>query len=156
VLCYLGTVRTATLVLVLLAACNDLREFAGEWRGARVGTSEVVRVGVSDGATATLVVEEVDSYGLRGRLTVGNEGSTPLVDDVPFSSLPGAEADALATMSFTGAPLRVYLAFVPISDGRGDALAVIGLYDSRRMDVRLLRGGTAPIYAIFALSEPSP
>ena len=30
----------------------------------------------------------------------------------PFASLPGAEADALVDMTFAGAPLRVYLAFV--------------------------------------------
>jgi hypothetical protein len=42
---------------------------------------------------------------------------------------------------------------VPADDGRGDVLAMIGLYDSHRIDLRLLRGSTSPIYAIFDLSE---
>jgi hypothetical protein len=73
--------------------------------------------------------------------------------DAPFSSLAGAEADALAGMTFSGSPLRVYLAFAPIPDDAGDALAVIALYEDRRVEVRLLRGGSAPLYAIFALTE---
>ena len=37
--------------------------------------------------------------------------------------------------------------------GRGhDALA---LYDSRRIEVRLLRGALSPVYAIYALGETS-
>ena len=144
--------RLATLVLVVLAACNDVRDFAGHWRGARVGASPVLKVGVADGAIAELTIDDIDTRGLRGRLTV-DSGPDYLVLDAPITSLEGAEADALATVTFTGSPLRVYLAFVPVADGQGDALAVIALYDSDRIDLRLLRGAPAPIYAIFALSE---
>ena len=63
------------------------------------------------------------------------------------------EADALAGMTFTGAPLRVYLAFVAMPDTSGEALALIALYDDHRIEARILRGGAAPLYAIFALSE---
>jgi hypothetical protein len=42
---------------------------------------------------------------------------------------------------------------VPVPDGGGDALALIALYDDRRVEVRVLRGGTTPLYAIFALSS---
>jgi hypothetical protein len=59
----------------------------------------------------------------------------------------------LSGISFGGAPLRVYLAFVPIPDGGGEALAVIALYDERRIEVRVLRGGSQPLYGIFALAE---
>ena len=144
--------RLATLLLVVLAACNDVRDFAGPWRGARVGASPVLKVGIADGAIAELAIDEIDTHGLRGRLTV-DTGQDYLVFDAPVTSVEGAEADALATVTFTGSPLRVYLAFVAVTDGQGDALAVIALYDSDRIDVRLLRGGPAPIYAIFALSE---
>jgi hypothetical protein len=54
-------------------------------------------------------------------------------------------------MSFAGAPMRVYLAFVPAT--AGDILAIVALFDSRRIELRLIRGGGAPVYAIFALSE---
>lgn len=147
--------RSATVVLaitVLAAGCSDVRDYAGEWRGARVGASPEIRVGVADGATAQLTIDDIDTHGLHGQLAIDNAGA-PLVTNAPVVSLPGAEADALSSMSFAGSPMRVYLAFVPLDDGAGDAMALIGLYDSRRIDLRLLRGGSAPIYAIFALSQ---
>ena len=62
-----------------------------------------------------------------------------------------AEADRLASLTFAGAPLRVYLANVVTVDGGGDALAMIALFDDRRVEVRLIRGGARPVYAIFDL-----
>ena len=147
--------RIATLMLVglvaLVAACNDLRDFAGPWSGNRVGDTPVLRVG--EGETASLVIDTLDKHGLRGRLTVARADGSPLVADADFASLEAAEADALATMTFAGAPMRVYLAFVPVADGAGDALAMIALYDSRRVELRLLRGPPSPLYAIFTLAE---
>ncbi|HEY5950314.1 MAG TPA: hypothetical protein VIV40_32695 [Kofleriaceae bacterium] len=146
--------RIATLLLAIvvgLAGCNDVRDFAGEWSGARAGTSPAVRVG--EGTSATLTIDTVDRHGLRGHLrVVGTDATAPIID-ADFQSLEAAEADALATMTFSGAPMRVYLAFVATADG--DALAMIALYDSHRIEVRLLRGGAAPLYAIYALAEGS-
>lgn len=132
-----------TLAL-LLVACNDLRDFRGTWQGQRVGDVPVLHVGPGD--DATLAIHGIDAHGLRGTLTVGN-----LMPETGFESLSGAEADALANLTFGGSPLRVYLAFVPVPDTGGDVLAIIALYDDRRIEVRLLRGGTQPIYAIYAL-----
>ena len=143
--------RLATLALVvsgLLAGCNDLRQFQGAWRGPRVGDSPVLRVGVTAAATAALSIDELGAHAIRGKLTV--EG---LVTGADIVSLDGAEADVLAGMSFGGSPMRVYLSFVAIPDGGGEALAVIALYDDRRIEVRVLRGGTQPVYAIFALTD---
>jgi hypothetical protein len=147
-------VRSATVVLAmsLVVGCSDVRDYAGQWRGARVGTSPEIRVGVADGAIAQLTIDDIDTHGLHGQLTIDN-GGTPLIANAAVVSLPGAEADALSSMSFAGAPMRVYMSFVPIDDGAGDAMAMVGLYDSRRVDLRLLRGGSTPIYAIFALSQ---
>jgi hypothetical protein len=144
-------VRCATLALVTLlaaslAACNDLRDFRGAWEGARVGDTPVLRVGA--GERASLAIDDIDAHGLAGRLAVDG-----LLPEQAFASLPGAEADAVANMTFAGAPLRVYLAFVPIPDGGGEALALIALYDDRRVEVRVIRGGTSPLYAIFALTS---
>ncbi len=139
--------RCATLVLVtLLAGCNDLRDFRGTWEGTRVGDAPVLRVGAGD--RASLTIDNIDAHGLAGRLAI--EGLLP---EQAFESLPGAEADAVANMTFAGAPLRIYLAFVPIPDGGGEALALIALYDDRRIEVRVLRGGSSPLYAIFALTS---
>jgi hypothetical protein len=136
-------VRLALLVLVL-AACNDLRGFEGGWHGARVGDAPVLRVG--PGSDCALEIDHIDRHGLTGELTIAG-----LVDHSAFSSVPGAEADVLSGMSFGGSPLRVYLGFLAVPDGGGDAFALVALYDDRRVEVRVLRGGTQPLYGIYAL-----
>ncbi|MBX3155980.1 MAG: hypothetical protein KF773_08270 [Deltaproteobacteria bacterium] len=141
--------RWATLLVVATiatVACNDLRDFRGTWEGPRVGESPVLRVGLGDGAK--LFVDRIDAHGIAGRLAV----SGLIMPAAEFASVPGVEADALANLTFAGAPLRVYLAFVPIPDGAGDGTLVIALYDDDRIEVRLLRGGPRPLYAIFALA----
>ncbi|NVB85339.1 MAG: hypothetical protein HOV81_43650 [Kofleriaceae bacterium] len=140
--------RAALCLLVALAACNDLRDFQGEWSGSRIGEAPPLKVGIADGAHAVLSIDSIDKHGLAGRLTIDG-----VVSDAEVASLPGAEADALATMSFSGAPMRVYLAFVDAPDG--EVMVIIALYDSRRVEIRALRGGATPLYAIFALSEGS-
>jgi hypothetical protein len=134
------------LALVALVACNDLRDFRGAWSGARVGDNPALRVGVATEATARLTLDRIDRHGLGGTLDVDG-----LVAGAALVTVPGAEADALAGLSFDGAPLRVYLGFVATTDGGGDALAMVALYDDDRLEVRVLRGGPRPIYGIFAL-----
>ena len=140
--------RTAIVALALVAACTDVRDFRGGWHGPRVGDTPELAVGVAMNATATLTVTDIDKHGLAGNLHVDG------VIDAPIASISAAEADALASITFDGAPLRVYLAFAPATDSGGDALAVIALYDGR-VELRLLRGGAKPIYAIFALAGAS-
>lgn len=137
-----------SIALAALAACNDLRDFRGAWSGRRVGDNPALRVGVSDEATATLTLDRVDRHGLAGTLAV-----TGVADAAALVSVPGAEADALSGLTFDGSPLRVYLAFVAASDGGGDVLTMVALYDDDRIEVRLLRGGARPIYGIFALNR---
>lgn len=135
-------------IAVIASACTDVRDFRGTWQGAQVGAAAELHVGVPAGAGAGLTIDDIDKRGVSGHLTVQQ------VVAAPFTSVPGAEADALASMTWDGAPLRVYLAFVPTIDGGGDALAVIALYD-QRIELRLMRGGTAPLYAIFDLRGAS-
>jgi hypothetical protein len=143
-------VRWATLVLLTLLACNDLREFHGTWRGARVGDAAVT-FAIPSSAQVTLAIDTITSHTFAARLTI--EGLLP---ETPITSLDQVEADALADITFAGNPLRVYLAFVAIPDGGGEALVVVALYDDRRVEVRLVRGGTSPLYGIFALTELKP
>jgi hypothetical protein len=138
----------AALVLLMLVACNDLREFRGTWRGPLVGDT-ALQVNPPSGPAA-LAIEVVDSHHLRARLTVMG-----LLPETEITSLQAAEADVLSEITFGGSPLKVYLAFAAVPDGGGDALVVVALYDDRRVEVRLLRGGTRPLYSIFALSEPA-
>jgi hypothetical protein len=145
-------VRWATPVLLVLVACSDLRDFRGQWGGPRVGDARqgdvnVLDVNVPDG-NATLWIDRIDGHGLAARLAVGG-----LVPEAALTSIPGAEADVLSGITFSGAPLRVYLAFVTVADGGGDALAIVALYDDHRIEVRLLRGGSRPLYGIYALTE---
>ena len=134
------------LVLLALAACNDLRDFQGEWSGSRVGESPVLRVGIADAAQCSLTIDAVDKHGLRGHLTVDS-----LVTDAEIVSAEGAEADALASMTFAGSPMRVYLAFADAPDG--PLTVLVALFQNQRIEVRVLRGGSAPVYGIFALNE---
>jgi hypothetical protein len=145
--CYRQVVRWATLVLLVLVACSDLRDFHGQWMGPRVGDAGPIHVNVPDGG-ARLTIDQIDSHGLAARLAVDG-----LLPEVAFTSIPGAEADVLSGITFSGAPLRVYLAFVPVPDGGGDALAIVALYDDHRVEVRLLRGGSSPLYGIYTLTE---
>lgn len=145
--------RWTTLVIAAVAAlgCSDLRDFRGVWEGPRVGTADVVKVGAPQASSATLFVEDIDSHGLTGTISIQG-----LVTDAPVQTIEGAEADALAGITFSGEPMRVYLSFIGLADGRGDALAVIALYDHRRIEVRVLRGGAGPLYAIYAMTEDEP
>jgi hypothetical protein len=147
-------VRWATPVLLVLVACSDLRDFQGQWVGPRVGDARqndvnVLDVNVPPDGDATLWIDRIDSHGLAARLRVD-----PLLPETSLTSIPGAEADVLSGITFSGAPLRVYLAFVPVPDGSGDALAIVALYDDHRVEVRLLRGGPPEkqMYGIFTLT----
>jgi len=141
-------VRVLVLLLVVAAACTDVRGFEGTWNGPRVGDAAPLHVGVGMTSTATLAIDAIDLHGIHGRLSI--EG---LVIDADVTSVAGAEADVLSGITFDGSPSRVYLAFVAIPDGGGQALSVIALFDNKRVEVRVLRGGTQPLYAIYALSR---
>jgi hypothetical protein len=147
--CYRQVVRWATPVLLVLVACSDLRDFRGRWDGPRVGAAEPLHLNVPAGG-ATLTIDRIDNHGLAARLAV-----TDLLPETALTSIPGADADVLSGITFSGAPLRVYLAFVPVPDSGGDALAIIALYDDHRVEVRLLRGGSRPLYGIYTLTEMS-
>jgi len=135
-------------VFLTLAACTDLRDFRGDWRGARVGEAAVLRQGMDGAATAELAIEQIDEQHLGAELTIDG-----LVRPTSITSVAGADADVLAGLTFAGSPLHVYLAFVDVPDGNGQAVAMIALYDDRRVEVRVMRGGGAPLYGIFALRE---
>lgn len=139
--------RWTTLCLVLAFACNDVRAYEGTWQGRRVGDVAVLKVGLQDNATANLVVDSIDTHGFRGHLAITN------LIDADLQSIAGAEADVLSGLTFSGSPQRVYLSFVATTDGGGEAMAVIALYDENRIEIRVLRGGSQPLYGIFTLAQ---
>ncbi len=147
-------------ICAVVVACTDIRDYQGQWHGARIGDGSALDVGVGSAATATLAIASIDENGLAGTLAIDG-----VMASSPIASLPGAEADALAGTTFTGSPLRVYFAFAGVDDGSGQALVLVALFPSRRVDVRVLRGcsgascppagatqpGPPPIYGIFTL-----
>ena len=145
--------RWAPVLLLTLVACNDLRGFRGDWRGHRVGDVPPLYAGIGSGAVAAeLSIDTIDGHGLAARLSI--DGLLP--PETPITSLAGAEADVLAGLTFGGSPLRVYLAFATMPGPGGEAMVIVALYDDRRVEVRILRGGSAPLYGIFALTETEP
>ena len=147
--------RGLVLLCALLAAgCNDVRDFRGTWEGRRVGDDPALLVGTfgtvpgppSLEPPAVVTITTLDRHGMHGHLAI--EGAI----DTALDSLPGAEADVLAGITFDGAPLRVYMAFVAVAEG-GDAMAIVSLYEDDRVDLRLLRGGSSPLYAIYSLGR---
>jgi hypothetical protein len=105
-------VRWATVALLGLLGCNDVRDFSGRWQGKRVGDAPGLRVGPGD--AATLEIDAIDARSIRARIAVDN-----LFEETFITSLPGAEADALATMTFAGDPVRVFLAFADVMTATG-------------------------------------
>jgi hypothetical protein len=133
-----------------VTGCTDIRDFGGTWSGPRVGDDPVLRAGFAEDAEATLVIDQIDLGSLRGSLTTsGDEFSGALIQE-----LPAAEADDLSALTFTsGQPARIYVTLVDADDGGGDAVAFVSLHREDRVELRLIRGGDAPLYGIFFLER---
>ena len=138
-------------VVLSLTGCDDLRGFEGQWSGVRAGSAQPLLVGLSAQTTARLVIDEATGDSFRARLTIGED----VVREAAIQPIPGAEADALKHLSFDGSPARVYLAHAATNDGGGDLLLVISLHSEGRVELRAIRGGQAPIYALFVLYRQS-
>lgn len=119
-----------------VAACTDVRDFRGTWTGD----------------SATLTIDRVDTYDLGGTIALPGTAAAPLRMSTRI------ESDALSTMTFAGSPLRVYLAYFDPGDGCGEALAVISLHESRRVELRVLRGagGCDELFGRYSLVQGAP
>lgn len=130
--------------------CTDIRDFEGRWSGPRVGDDPVLRAGFAPEATATLDLDEVDLNRLRGTLTTSGDELAA----APIQELPAAEADSLAELTYqSGQPARIYVTLVSASDGGGDVTAFVSLHREDRVELRLVRGGAAPLYGVFFLER---
>ena len=139
--------RFAVLCAIAVGACTNVSDFRGPWNGPRVGTAAVLHVGVPATTAAALTINSIDTYGLSGQLSIAG-----VITDATMTSVPGAEADALADLSMPDHSLRVYIAFVEVDDALGDATVILSFYEGNRAELRVMRGGSAPIYAVFTLS----
>lgn len=136
------------LAASLASGCLDVRDFEGPWSGSRVGDNQLLREGFAEQASAQLTVEDISLRSLSATLTIDG-----LFDNAPVVPIPGAEADVLTSMSFDGSPARVFMAFVDTVDGGGQAMVMVALFDDPRLVVRILRGGSMPLYGIFSLTR---
>jgi len=139
----------AIWLAIAAGGCDDVRHYAGTWEGPRIGDHPALQVGFPPSTGASLVIEHVDLRSLSARLSTGDGRFVA----APVAPIAGAEADVLAGMSFDGAPLRVFMAFVEAADGGGPALAVVALMPENRVEIRILRGGDVPLYGIFELVQ---
>ncbi len=141
--------RAALPLLVSAAfACVDAGDYEGVWVGEAAGEGET-REGFERGDALEVEIMEADLGDLRAEIS----SSDGLFEDEPIEPIPGAEQDALADITFPGSPLRVFLAFADTTDGEGPALVVLALYGDPSVEVRILRGGAAPLYGIFSLER---
>jgi len=140
-------VWSVVALVTLVGSCLDLRELSGEWRGARIGEAEELRVGFDDEVTLSLSIAAASQNSIEATAST----SDGLLANARVAPVPGAEADVLSRTDFEGSPERVYFCFVETTDGGGDALALVAVFDDKRIEVRLLRGGGTPLYGIFPL-----
>jgi len=136
-------------VLWLTLGCQDVRDYAGRWSGPQVGEEDLLRQGFGSEASAILDVERIDLEGLDATLTT-TDGT--FVDAI-VHPLPAARADVLGSLHFDGSPVQVFLCMVATADAGGDATVFVSLHGDDRIEVRAMRGGNAPLYGIFALSD---
>jgi hypothetical protein len=140
-------ITSSILVLFILSGCVDVRGFAGSWSGGIV-SEDAVRQGFSAETNVDpLVLSNVDIHGLDAMLSLsdGKFKETRLERVVKFSN------DALASLSFDGAPLRSYLLFSPFaSDPNGwPASLVISFFADDHVEMRVLRGND--FFGVFYL-----
>ncbi len=113
-----------------LVACADVRDYRGTWTSS----------------DATLQIDQLDLHGIAGSLSIPAQRT--VAAELRASTM--LQGDALATMTFAGSPLHVYLAYFDVQDGCSEALAVISLYENRRIELRVLRGASASCSELFA------
>jgi hypothetical protein len=156
----------ASLLLVgataVAAGCVDLASFAGSWQGSVAADSGGgLLVGLEPGTSAELEISAVDRQTLAALLTTSDGRFLA----ARLQPVVRAQADVLSEMTFSGAPLRSYLAFVdPTSEPAvgpeeqpgsctepRPMLAVVSLYGDR-VELRLIRGADE-VYALFSMAR---
>jgi len=145
-----ATIKGAPIIgvaLCLLSGCTDVRDFAGSWSG-KVVAEEAVRQGFSPEASVELLtLNDIDLQSMTATLTTddGKFKGTPLV------RIEKSASDALASLSFTGAPLRSYLLFAPLASELSSCPAsmVISLFSDDHVELRIFRANE--LFGVFNL-----
>ena len=132
----------ALFALGLLAACQDLREFSGEWAGG-ISPDPVLAHGFVPTATVSLDLQVANRDEITTLVTI--EGAPA----APFVPIKRAAGDVLGDVQLQGEPLRTVFGFIE-PQGQRPYLAVLSLFPENRVELRLIRG-TDEAYGVFAL-----
>jgi hypothetical protein len=140
------------LCVVPLAACTDVRSFAGAWAGPVVPDEPVLQGFAPDTRVEELLLADVDLRGLAATLTTsdGRFEQTRLEPVVKLAS------DPLATLTFDGSPIRSYLLFAKLdSEPQGEpAWLLISLFADGHVELRAIRGND--LFGVFQLNRVEP
>jgi len=129
------------------AACVDIREYEGRWRGSIVPESAVRQGFTTDVTVDPLELTNVDLQGLTARLTTSDD-KFKAADLTPIKKF---SADTLANLDFDGNPLRSYLLFAQLSSEPAGCPAqlVVSLFSDDRVELRVIRGND--LFGVFLL-----
>ena len=141
----------ALLALLLVAGCEDIRRFDGQWSGP-VSADPAHRQGFTGDAVLHATVGAVSRREIQLVFDLPPEG--PLT----FQPIRHASDDALGELRLDGEPLRTFLGY--LRPGAGEPyLAAVSLFSEDRIDVRIIRGPDET-YGVFSLhrvkSTPTP
>jgi hypothetical protein len=135
------------LVLLLLAACEDVRRFEGTWAGP-ISADPAYQQGFGASAILRLQVASVSRRAIAMNVDLPERGGS-----LPFEPIRGASQDALGDLRLDGEPLRTFLGYVrpPATEPfREPFLTVVSLFPEDRIEARIIRG-PEEIYGVFSL-----
>jgi len=143
--------RIAVFVIAagLSQGCTDVRSFSGSWRG-NILSEPALREGFE--ATATIDPLLIDNIG-RGTVEATLTSNDGRFSNTRAQVVNKAAADALASMTFDGDPLRSFLLFAPLAkqSAGGPALLVLSLFEDDRLELRVIRGND--LFGVFTLQR---
>lgn len=133
--------------------CVDVRSFAGSWSGGIVSEEGVRQGFTTDTRVQALTLSQVELQTIIGSLTTtdGKFHDTRLEPVLKFAN------DALAGLTFDGAPLRSYLRIAPLASEPGGhpAYMVISLFGDDHVELRVFRGKD-DLFGVFMLHREDP
>ena len=149
-------------IMLSVAACQDLREYRGDWSG-KVEQSRLVRRGLDICTRMDLEIRAIGATTLDATLTLSRDPSatvcsSALADEGPVLTLPAQPVtlapvpevlnDALANLDLEGEPLFTHISWIRLQDN--PFMVFLTVYRNDRIEVRL-SGPEA--YAYFKLNR---
>ncbi len=137
------------LLAALAAGCVDVRSFAGDWQGGVVSEPAVRQGFAPETKVERLTLSDVDLQGVTATLTTSDGRFV----ESRMARVMKAANDAIASLTFDGAPLRTYLLFAPLASEPAGAPAsvLLSLFADDHIELRILRGND--LFGVFNLGR---